>query len=232
MADEQLISDIIAQVKPYTVVPTEGLTLTLQLTLDAIRNATPGVLVEAGTWMGGCSYAMALVQKAAFGAVLRPVYMFDSFAGLPPPSPRDGPYAYTWQANALATPGQGDHKNNCTATIEQAEAARAALGLTDSEAIFRPGWFHDTMPFAYRELREHKIAILRVDADWYESCRTVYNHLGPIVSHKGAVIIDDYTVWAGCARATHEFLTLHNLPWRLKGGADLYCAWMIADNTD
>jgi O-methyltransferase len=225
---DELTERIIAEVRPYTVVPAEGIELTVRLTLQMIRDNVPGCLVECGTWKGGCSFAMLLAQRYAYGEIRRPVYMFDSYQGLPPPSPRDGQYAYQWQANALATPGQGDHQNNCTASLDEVQAARQALGL--NEAIIRPGWFHDTLPAATTNLGP--IALLRVDADWYESCRTVYENFGPLVSQGGAVIIDDYTVWAGCARATHEFLVLHNKPWRIKGGADLYCAWMIADGRD
>lgn len=228
---DELTKDVIAKVKPYTVVPPEGLELTIRLTLEMIDRNIPGRLVECGTWKGGCSYAMLLAQRYKYGRVLRPVWMFDSYQGLPPPSPRDGRYAFDWQANALATPGQGDHQNNCTATFEQVDEARRTLGFSDDEAIIHPGWFHDTLPIAVRNSRA-PIAILRVDADWYESCRCVYENFGPLMSEGGAVIIDDYTVWAGCARATHEFLVLHNKPWRIKGGEDLYCAWMIADGRD
>lgn len=226
---DQLTQDVIAKVRPYTVVPDEGLELTIRFTLEMVDKGVPGVLVECGTWRGGCSFAMLLAQRFKYGEIRRPVYMFDSYQGLPPPSPRDGNYAYAWQLNALATPGQGDHKDNCTASLEEVLDARNTLGFSDDQAIITKGWFQDTLPLFPRD---KSIALLRVDCDWYESCRSVYEHLGPLVSHVGAVIIDDYTVWAGCARATHEFLVLHNKPWRIKGGADLYCAWMIADSRD
>lgn len=225
---DSLTEDVIARVRPYTVVGPEGIELTVRLTLEAIDKGVPGVLVECGTWRGGCSYAMLLAQKYKYGEVKRPVYMFDSYQGLPPPSPRDGDYAYRWQANALATPGQGDHQNNCTASIEEALSARDTLGILDTEAIITKGWFHDTLP----KVGLIKVAVLRVDADWYESCRIVYETFGPLVSQEGVVIIDDYLAWAGCARATHEFLVLHNKPWRIKGETGLYCAYMIADSRD
>lgn len=225
-----LIDRIYAEVKPYTVVPREGVELTIRLTIETIKAGVPGVLVECGTWKGGCSYAMLLAQRYALGGIQQPVWMFDSYQGLPPPGPRDGPYAHQWQGNALAN-GPGDHKNNCTAAVEEALAARQALGFNETEAIITKGWFHETLPVAKKRGLE-RVAVLRVDADWYDSCRVVYNELGPLVAPKGAVIIDDYTVWAGCARATHEFLVMHNHCWRIKGGADLYCAWMVADDKD
>jgi len=50
------------------------------------------------------------------------------------------------------------------------------------------------------------IAILHIDADWYESVKLClerfYDHIQP----GGFVVIDDYSYWDGCKRATDEFL--------------------------
>src|SRR5262245_20517398 len=93
-AMDSLMEDVIAKVRPYTVVPDEGLKLTIRLTLEVIDKGVPGVLVECGTWKGGCSYAMLLAQRFKYGEVRRPVYLFDSYQGLPRPTPRDGDYAF------------------------------------------------------------------------------------------------------------------------------------------
>ena len=41
----------------------------------------------------------------------------------------------------------------------------------------------------------------------------------------GVVILDDYYAWDGCARATHDFLSRHDLPYRIRdiqGGGGAY----------
>lgn len=54
-----------------------------------------------------------------------------------------------------------------------------------------------------------KIAILRLDTDWYESTAfelaTFYDKVVP----GGVTIIDDYGHWMGCKRAVDEFLLNH-----------------------
>jgi hypothetical protein len=59
------------------------------------------------------------------------------------------------------------------------------------------------------ELSNGTIAVLRLDADWYESTITCLTHLYPHIAPGGIVIIDDYKEWDGCARAVHEFLFKH-----------------------
>lgn len=65
-----------------------------------------------------------------------------------------------------------------------------------------PGWFDRTLP----QTETGPIAILHVDADWYESVRLVLHCLYERVSVGGFVVIDDYGGWLGAHRATDEFL--------------------------
>ena len=65
-----------------------------------------------------------------------------------------------------------------------------------------PGWFQVTLP---KVPIEH-IAVLHVDADWYELVKLVLETLYNRVLPGGFVIIDDYYVWPGCKQAVDEFL--------------------------
>jgi hypothetical protein len=69
------------------------------------------------------------------------------------------------------------------------------------------GWFSDTLPLF---VPPAPIALLRLDADWYDSTTTclecLYSHVAP----GGIVILDDYYTWDGCARALHDFLSKHS----------------------
>jgi len=49
--------------------------------------------------------------------------------------------------------------------------------------------------------------LLRLDSDWYESTKQCLENLFDLVVDGGLVIIDDYYVWDGCARAVHDFLS-------------------------
>ena len=58
-------------------------------------------MVECVTWMGGSSFAMLLIQKRLFGEVLKPVWMLDSFQGIPPSDQRDGPLILEYQKTLM-----------------------------------------------------------------------------------------------------------------------------------
>ncbi len=67
------------------------------------------------------------------------------------------------------------------------------------------GWFDDTIPpFAETSPR---IAVLRLDGDWYESTMCCLTNLFPHVVENGLVLIDDYGYWEGCTRAVHDYLS-------------------------
>lgn len=50
-----------------------------------------------------------------------------------------------------------------------------------------------------------KIALLRLDTDWYASTRTELEVLYPKISSGGILIVDDYGHWLGARKAVNEF---------------------------
>jgi hypothetical protein len=213
---------LVSTVRRASMVPDEALILSWQRMLELIDGNVPGAVIECGTWMGGCSFGMALAQRQLYGRVLRPVMMLDSFEGLPPATERDGVAALQYQSNPNA-PG---YYNNCRAPIDQVLDFQAEYGLNDEECPMIPGWFNDTVPPLAHKLAGQGIALLRVDCDWYEPVRLVLEKLGPLVSPGGIVILDDYYMWDGCARATHDYLAANDLPYRLRElGHEPFGAW-------
>ena len=65
-----------------------------------------------------------------------------------------------------------------------------------------PGRVEETIPAHAPE----RIAVLRLDTDWYESTRHELEHLYPRLAVGGLVIIDDYGHWEGARRAVDEYL--------------------------
>ena len=49
--------------------------------------------------------------------------------------------------------------------------------------------------------------MLRLDTDWYESTKHELEHLFPLLSPGGALIIDDYGHWDGARRAVDEYFS-------------------------
>jgi O-methyltransferase len=193
---------IFEQVRPFTMVGGEGITFTAWETLRLICSDVPGVLVECGTWRGGASMAMLLAQRQRFGRVVRPVYMLDSFEGLPRAEDVDGPLARLWQSGERPDL----YFDNCRASLEEVQFALASMGFTEKDYVLMKGWFEATAPDLATLLTDRRIALLRLDADWYSSTKICVDHLFPLVAEGGTMVIDDYYAWDGCAKAINEFV--------------------------
>jgi O-methyltransferase len=153
-----------------------------------------GCIVEAGVWRGGMSAGMADMVPG------RVHYLFDSFEGLPAAKEIDGEAALKWQRNVTGP----EYYDNCRAERSFAEKAMAMSNAKQINII--QGWFNETLEgFVPLE----PISILRLDGDWYESTMQCLSNLYPHVLQGGMIILDDYYAWDGCARAVHDYLSLH-----------------------
>ncbi len=74
------------------------------------------------------------------------------------------------------------------------------LGLLDDQVQFVEGYFEDTMP----ELPVERIALLRLDGDYYSSTVAVLEALYDRVTPGGFIVIDDYGL-PYCRQAVDEF---------------------------
>lgn len=151
-----------------------------------------GDIVECGVWRGGMIAGIADILGNN-----RHYHLFDSFEGLPEPQEIDGKSAIEWKNNV-----NGEfYYDNCKAEIEY---ANKAMGLANVNFTCIKGWFNETIP-ANQEIK--KIALLRLDSDWYESTYICLEYLFDKVVIGGIIIIDDYLTWDGCSKAVHDFLS-------------------------
>jgi O-methyltransferase len=164
------------------------------LELCARLASIPGCVVECGVWRGGMIAGIAEVLGAD-----RQYFLFDSFEGLPPAREElDGASAVAWQSDTKSP----NYYNNCAAAEEEAAAAMKLSGATSFSLV--KGWFDKTLP---QFTPPCQIAVLRLDCDWYDSVSLCLKTLYPHVAPGGIVIVDDYYIWDGCARAVHEFIS-------------------------
>ena len=73
-----------------------------------------------------------------------------------------------------------------------------ACGLSPAEVVFHQGWFQNTLPAEAKSIGP--ISVLRLDGDWYASTKICLEHLYPLLSRDGIVILDDYFLWEGCKK--------------------------------
>jgi hypothetical protein len=165
--------------------------------------AVDGCVIECGVWRGGMLAAMAEVLGPD-----RRYYGFDSFQGLPDAKlEQDG----AWAVQRLATADQHP-RGRAEADQADAEATLRRSGVPAMHLV--KGWFADTLPGF---LPSPPIAVLRVDADLYESTWQCLDALYPYVVPGGLILFDDYySGWDGCPRAVHAYFALHQLAERIR----------------
>jgi O-methyltransferase len=183
---------LIYRVKPrYTMVTNNNLIHLYTLVAEANQLNLPGDLVECGVWNGGSAAVMgkALAEHKPHGHD-RAIWCFDSFEGLPHPGQHDGQaekdaYFKGWNMGSVDKVKEAFTKLN--------------LGLTNVNIV--PGWFEETLAKAPIET----IAVLHIDADWYDSVKLVLDVFYDKVTLGGFIVLDDYGYWQGCTQAVKDF---------------------------
>ncbi len=186
--------------KRYTMTNPERCRSLWDLSRRALRSGTPGCFVECGVWKGGSAAIMGLALQR-WGASTN-LHLFDSFQGLPEPTEEDGVAARQYSGGRNSGSLVSIHQ--CKEGLEPVrDYLLSRLKLPAERTHFHPGWFQHTIPQIAPTLGP--IALLRLDGDWYESTRICLEHLYPLLSPGGIVILDDYNFWEGCRRATDEY---------------------------
>jgi len=165
---------------------------------DVVDRGVPGDLVETGVWRGGAVIFMRAVLRV-LEVTDRLVWAADSFEGLPEPDPAKYPLEHKAYTSAAMT----KYYRHMAVSLDEVKRNFAAYDMLDDQVRFLKGWFKDTLPAAPIQ----KIAVLRLDGDYYESTRDALDSLYDDVSPGGYVIVDDYgeDSWTYCRKAVDEF---------------------------
>ncbi len=188
------------RVARYTMTSPERIAAVCDAVRYVLNAGIAGDYVECGVWRGGSSMAAALTFLAQ-GSSDRRLHLFDTFTGMSAPSEHDLRAGDLTSAASLLE-GSGDaEKIWCKAGIEDVAANMASTGYPQDRIALCKGMVEDTLPAQAPD----RIAILRLDTDWYESTRHELEHLWTRLSPGGVLIIDDYGYWAGARKAVDEF---------------------------
>jgi len=170
------------------------------LCLEQLRRKVPGAFVECGVWRGGSAIVMGVAARKA--NPVPPLHLFDSFEGLPEPDANDGVQAAKYSDGKAG--GKLVSIAKCDASLEYVKSALFGhAGLSPADVVFHQGWFQNTLPAEAKSIGP--ISVLRLDGDWYASTKICLEHLYPLLSRDGIVILDDYFLWEGCKKATEEY---------------------------
>jgi O-methyltransferase len=199
---------IIERATPYTMTSAAR----VQAVIDAVRyceeRGIAGGFAECGVWRGGSVLAMILTLEE-LGAQPRDIHLYDTFEGMTNPSEADGAALAGW----LDTQ-DGDGRawpELFGADVFSEDGVRQTLlgtGYPAEKLHFVRGPVEETIPAHL----PGELALLRLDTDWYESTKHELEHLYPLLTDGGVLIIDDYGHWEGARRAVDEYFASHGRP--------------------
>jgi O-methyltransferase len=202
-------------IRKNTMLPYVNLVTLYEQVMFCEKNSIEGDFVECGVWKGGAVALMALANMQ-HSKTRRNLHLFDAFDDICAPDEEvDGVRAITEVKEIIgkgaAVEGElkplkgiydqfGGH-----GTVEECQLLiEKTIGYPADKVHYHKGWFQDTIQEKAKLI--DKIAILRLDGDWYASTKICLDHLFDKVAPGGFIIIDDYGLYSGCKKAVDEFL--------------------------
>src|ERR1700674_4253440 len=197
---DQFDRDVVTRTRPYTMTSPERIVTLIDAIEYVVRDDIPGAIVECGVWRGGSMIAAALTLLRL--GELRDLYLYDTFDGMTEPTTLDvdvfGMSATTLLARQPRSEGGGIW---AYAPLEKVKQALKETTYPLDRTHFVVGRVEDTIPGTVPA----RIAILRLDTDWYQSTRHELEQLYPLLVPHGVLIIDDYGYHLGARQAADEY---------------------------
>jgi O-methyltransferase len=193
--------EIIAKVKPFTATSVERIVSIVNVVNYLSKNKIEGDFVECGVWRGGSMMA-AMLTLLKLGDTSRHFYLYDTYEGMTPPTDKDITHDGNLAADLLAATEKKEGPNYwCIASLEDVQKNVYSSGYPKDKIHFIKGRVEDTLPAK----SPGRIALLRLDTDWYDSTHHELVHLYPLLCSNGALVLDDYGHWQGSRRAVDEY---------------------------
>jgi len=152
-----------------------------------------GDVVECGVYKGGSAAALGW-SLVKLDDPDRKLWLFDSFAGMPPAGDEDGEFSHTLEGTYIGSE-------------ELTRRLLDGVGLPRERYVIVPGLFADTFP----AVRMSSTALLHVDCDFYEPVKLTLEKFYPALTPGGFVVLNDYGAYKGARTATDRFLEANGL---------------------
>jgi O-methyltransferase len=187
---------------------------------DAIRyilqKNIEGAIVECGVDNG--NFEDIWIKELQRNNVIRDIYLYDTFEGLTEPSEYDytckdaklysmsfSQVHDTWKNNKITETTNGW----CYTPLQKVQDRLNSTRYPQDKLHYIIGDVMKTLND--KNNIPEKIAILRLDTDWYESSKYELEKMYDNVVTGGVIIFDDYYHWDGQRRATDEFFNTRNI---------------------
>lgn len=206
VAPDDEFEQLLGKISSHTKLNTQCLKTLYDQAKRVCLDDKPGDFVECGVAAGGSSALLAWVVQR-YSRRQRYVYAFDTFEHIPAPGPEDK------DSNNLPADQSVWHAGSCSAPEASLIEICARLGTA---SIIRPvrGLFSQTLPRWRSYIDE--IAVLHLDADWYQSTKDVMINLYSKVTSGGYIQVSNYSFWQGCKKAINEYEASVGYPFNIK----------------
>jgi hypothetical protein len=202
------LRELVKRVRRDTLTSAERIAAVSDATAYVADAGIEGAFVECGVWRGGSMMAVALTLLER-GITDRDLYLFDTFSGMTEPSSEDtaSPYdGYSphrrWRRHrALGREWAGVPAEVVRERVESTGYPAERIHLVE-------GMVEDTLPASAPE----RVALLRLDTDWYASTKHELVELYPRLSAGGVLIVDDYGHYEGARQAVDEYFSERGEP--------------------
>jgi hypothetical protein len=198
--------ELVARVEPFTMTSVDRRASLLGAIDHVVRHRIAGDIVECGVWRGG-SMMLAALALMARGDTARELWLYDTFEGMSEPGAEDRSANGESAAAQLARTPRGEGVW-CEAGLADVQANLRATGYPPERIHFVQGKVEDTIPATVPA----RVALLRLDTDWYESTRHELVHLYPRLARHGVLVVDDYGHWQGARQAVDEYFAAQPEP--------------------
>jgi len=203
--DEEKIK-LVKTVAPYTMTGPERIFVLNEAVKYIIENNIEGDFVECGVWKGGSTLAMALTLEK-LNVTGRQLYLYDTFEGMSEPTDLDKDLNNKAADELLKTNNKETSSIWAFSGINEVKKTMSLSKYNPANIFYVQGKVEDTLP----ESSHNKIALLRLDTDWYESTKIEMELLFPRLVTGGVLIIDDYGHWQGAKKAVDEYIAANKL---------------------
>jgi hypothetical protein len=200
-------NDIWNATAPYTMTSKERIFGLIEAVKYISKNNVKGDIVECGVWKGGSMLAAAKTLIANSDTDRR-LFLYDTFEGMPAPTEHDIDVRDTSAESQMVKMTKSDGGSEwCYSTLSEVTGVINISDYPKEKVNYIVGKVEDTIPANIPE----KIALLRLDTDWYESTKHELIHLFPRLEKGGVLIIDDYGFWKGARKAVDEYFSENNI---------------------
>ena len=196
------VYDVIDRVREekLTYLSRDNLAALAVMTTEADRSGRPGLVVEAGTALGGSAIVMAAAKDPA-----RKMFVYDVFGMIPEPGEHDGDDVRRRYEKIKAGESRGigggtyyGYRDDLYTEVTES-FTRLGVPAAENSVELVKGLFADTIHL------DEPVALAHLDGDWYESTMTCLERIAPLLVPGGRIVLDDYWAWSGCRDAVDDY---------------------------